>query len=113
MINLKLDPEQFLALYNSLNYHLDNTDNTTPGWSDVEIIKDKMKTTLIESLRKSDTSQNQTLFNTWVENEKKKIEDLENNLNMIKSNLIEEHDDGLFMRPENQNPSSRKKVASR
>lgn len=107
MINFKLDPEQFLALYNALGVHLDaeGAENIA-GWGQVEEIRSSMANIILDSLRNVNIANNKPSFASWVEKEKKRVQELEEQLRSISVNLKQEEstiDDGLIPpRPRNE-----------
>lgn len=111
MTILNLTPEQFLALYNSLSYHLDSSSpEDHPGWAEVDKIRETMAGSIIESLRRYDSTQNMTKYEAWANREKEKIEGLKQELQTLKVHNVSEPDDGLFAKPHEQITSTKKTV---
>jgi hypothetical protein len=83
-MNLYLTPEQFLALYNSLGVHLSSADPETPGWTGVEEIRKKMEESLLDLLTSANDTKNKKTFVKWLDQEKERIHQLEDDLTSIK-----------------------------
>ena len=81
---LSLNPEQFLAIYNSVNTNSSLT---------AQEIKSKMDLILLDALSLINDSKNQSRLDNWMKQEKEKVENLESELKSIR-NLIPS-DDGL------------------
>lgn len=107
-MNLSLTPEQFLALYNSLSYHLDSSSPEDHiGWSEVNKIRDLMSESIVESLRRFDSTQNMLKYEAWASREQSRIESLKNELQNLKVHNVSEPDDGLFPRPQRQSTAKK------
>jgi len=90
---LSLNPQQFLAVYNSVTINSSLTSQE---------VKSKMELILLDALSQIDDSKNQNKFDHWIKQEKEKVSSLENELKMIKlskSPLEISSDDGLPYRP--------------
>jgi len=85
-MNLNLNPEQFLAIYDSLK------DNSSIS----QELKSKMHLILLSALSAIDDSKNQSKFGNWMKQEKEKVEILESELKSIRSPVF---DDGLPFPP--------------
>jgi hypothetical protein len=81
---LSLNPEQFLAIYNSVNTNSSLT---------AQEIKSKMDLILLDALSLINDSKNQSRLDNWMKQEKGKVENLESELKSIR-NLVP-FDDGL------------------
>jgi hypothetical protein len=86
-MNLNLNPEQFLAIYNSLR---DNSSITS------QEVKSKMDLILLNALSAIDDSKNQSKFGSWMKQEKERVEILESELKSIRNPVS---DDGLPFPP--------------
>lgn len=82
---LSLNPEQFLAIYNSVNTNSSLT---------AQEIKSKMDLILLDALSLINDSKNQSRLDNWMKQEKEKVENLESELKSIR-NLVP-FDDGLI-----------------
>ena len=82
---LSLNPEQFLAIYNSVNTNSSLT---------AQEIKSKMDLILLNALSLINDSKNQSRLDNWMKQEKEKVENLESELKSIR-NLVP-FDDGLI-----------------
>lgn len=82
-MNLTLNPEQFLAVYNCIN-----TAMSPPA----QEVKSKMDLILLNVLSSIDDSKNQAKFDSWMKQEAAKVESLKTDLKMINSTIV---DDGL------------------
>jgi bacterioferritin (cytochrome b1) len=89
---VNLNPQQFLAVYNSLTLHSSLT---------AQEVKSKMDLVLIEALSNADDSKSQLKFSNWTKQEEKKVEALKTELAAINlSPAQSQSDDGIFIRPE-------------
>jgi len=101
-MNLRLDPNQFLALYNALSIQLSSTDSDVPGWEGVEEVKKRMEEIILDSLTAAEFSKVQPQFSKWADKEQQRIHQLEEDLKTIGSSSasnIEEIDDGVYAPP--------------
>ena len=90
---LNLNPQQFLAVYNSLTIDTSLT---------AKEVKSKMDLVLIEALSSVDDSKSQLKFNSWTKQEEKKVEALKTELASISLPSVSHPDDGIFVRPESK-----------
>jgi hypothetical protein len=101
-MNLRLDPNQFLALYNALSIQLSSTDSDVPGWEGVEEVKKRMEEIILDSLTATEVSKAQPHFSKWADKEQQRIHQLEEDLKTISLNSsnINEIDDGVYAPPQ-------------
>ena len=88
---VNLNPQQFLAVYNSL---------TVDSSLTAKEVKSKMDLVLIEALSSVDDSKSQLKFSNWTKQEEKKVEALKTELASISLQSVPQSDDGIFVRPE-------------
>jgi len=85
-MNVQLNPEQFLAVYNSI---------TSIASIEAKEVKIKMESVILEALTIIDDSSNQSKFSHWMKKEKEKLNALEDQLKLIKEPI----NDGLYPTP--------------
>ena len=89
-MNLNLNSEQFLAVYNCIN--------TTSSLTAQEV-KSKMNLILLDALSIIDDTKNQSKFDHWMKQEKEKVEGLKVELKDLKISTPSPSDDGLPFPP--------------
>lgn len=89
-MNLNLNPEQFLAVYNCITMSSSLT---------AQEVKSKMDLILLGVLSSIDDSKNQYKFDNWLKQEKEKVEGLKTELKDLKIAHSSQSDDGLPFPP--------------
>jgi len=84
---LSLNPQQFLAVYNSVATNSSLTSQE---------VKSKMELILLDALSQIDDSKNQNKFDNWIKREKEKVHVLQSELKTLNSSVS---DDGLPFPP--------------